>query len=377
MTQNRSRNWCFTINNYVADDLPVTSWVESKKLKCVAFSYEIGESGTPHLQGFICYQTMKSFKQVKSDFCNKAHLEAMKGAVEHSVEYCSKAGPLTIFGTVPMSQKQKGSAGKKAYEDAWEHATRGNLDEIDVGLRVRFYGTFKRIAKDYMGKPCALNTLDNEWIYGPTGTGKSRHTRERFPGAYYKMPNKWWDGYQGEEVVIIEDFDAMHDKLGYHLKIWADHGFFLAEQKGGVVSIRPKKIVITSNYEIRDIWNDKTTYGPLERRFKSVFYGEEKKKELEEMWAARAAADDEAIAAAVLSDILPSTPVPSAESSSPSIIDLVENTSPICPPTIPASIDCSPIAQVNDTGYDADLDLKFLDDVRLNLWPEDPDFVIE
>ncbi len=50
---NQIKNWCFTFNNYSEDDILL---LESKfKEICdkYIFEREIGECGTPHLQGFI------------------------------------------------------------------------------------------------------------------------------------------------------------------------------------------------------------------------------------------------------------------------------------------------------------------------------------
>lgn len=45
------------------------------------------------------------------------------------------------------------------------------------------------------------------WVWGPSGSGKSRWAHETFPEAYTKKPNnKWWDGYDRHAAVIIDDY---------------------------------------------------------------------------------------------------------------------------------------------------------------------------
>lgn len=118
-------------------------------------------------------------------------------------------------------------------------------------------------------------TTTGYWYWGSTGVGKSHAAFKDFPDAYRKTSsNKWWDGYDGHENVIIDDFDKTHNYQGYHLKIWADRYAFIAEQKGGAVMIRPKAIVVTSNYHPKDIWDDDTTLLPILRRFKIVHFQE-------------------------------------------------------------------------------------------------------
>lgn len=128
-----------------------------------------------------------------------------------------------------------------------------------------------------MEKPDDLATSPGQkiglWYYGTTGVGKTHAAVTEFPSAYRKIANnKWWDGYNNEEAVIIDDFDKDHKYMGYHLKIWADRYAFQAEVKGSAKMIRPATICVTSNYHPKEIWEDSHTLDPILRRFKIVHF---------------------------------------------------------------------------------------------------------
>lgn len=61
--------------------------------------------------------------------------------------------------------------------------------------------------------------LINEWYWGIPESGKTSKAASENPLAYWKNPNKWWDGYNNEEVVIIDDWSPNHEYLIWHLKI--------------------------------------------------------------------------------------------------------------------------------------------------------------
>ncbi|AGA18388.1 hypothetical protein [uncultured marine virus] len=263
----QSRNFTFTLNNYTQEHLTTLEiLVEQKAVKGIFYGKEVGESGTPHLQGFICFTTTKSMKQ-----CIKAipgaHVEFMKGTIEQNVAYCSKDNDFVTLGTLPMTQKKKGEAEKERWEEALAAAKEGRFDDIPADIQFRYDRNIKRIYAENKPKPQTLNKLTNEWYCGPSGTGKSKQARDKYPDAYVKLNNKWWDGYADEETVIIDDFDKYDIALSGHLKRWSDHYPFPAEFKGGVKVIRPKRIIITSNYTPEEIWEEEATLGPIRRRF--------------------------------------------------------------------------------------------------------------
>lgn len=162
---------------------------------------------------------------------------------------------------------------KKRFDDAFVAAKNGQYDLIPTDLRVRYYATWKKIRCEYGG--VGLTNLDpttkHYWFVGVAGSGKSRCARENFSNFFLKNAcNKWWDGYDGEENVIIDDFDKKHgDYMSYYLKIWADIYPFNAEVKGSNTGcIRPKCVVVTSNWSPSEIWSDDKDLQPILRRFR-------------------------------------------------------------------------------------------------------------
>lgn len=266
---NRYLGWCWTLNNPSEEDhAELQKLQDSAVYKYLVFGRETGEEGTPHLQGYIMLKLKKALSGVKK-LITRAHWESQRGTFTQAIEYCKKDGDFFEDGVPPMDQSLKGKRGREYWDEQKDLAKKGRLDEVDPHLFVTAYRSLKAIEKDFAPMPEPLDDPCGHWYYGATGLGKSHSARSDFPGFYLKMCNKWWDGYQNEENVIIEDFDKKHgEHLGHHLKIWADKYPFPAEIKGGKINIRPKNIIITSNYSPDEIWSDLATIDPIRRRFK-------------------------------------------------------------------------------------------------------------
>jgi len=89
-TSSRARSWCFTLNNYTDQEFKdLTSWLAQKhKYIC---GQEVGEGGTPHLQGYFIAKNALRFDSLKKAW-PRVHWEMARGTRDQNVAYCSKEG---------------------------------------------------------------------------------------------------------------------------------------------------------------------------------------------------------------------------------------------------------------------------------------------
>jgi len=116
--------------------------------------------------------------------------------------------------------------------------------------------------------------MDVRIYYGPPGTGKTRSVYDEFglDDVYQKMVGKWWDGYKGEKVVIIDDFDpdnCFEIVYDFYLKL-LDRYPMRIEYKGGSCQFRSKIIIFTSNVDPKGWWSDKENRGAFFRRVNTI-----------------------------------------------------------------------------------------------------------
>lgn len=262
------RCFLFTWNNYDESSIEYLRSEIVPKSKYVIWGKEIApNTGTPHLQGFVQFPNQKSVGACIKLFPGN-HITPV--TVDNGcAKYSTKDGDYEEHGVRPMTPKEKGAREIERWERTRNLAKAGTIEEVDADIYLRMYRTLKEIAKDHMPDVDSIPELENEWIYGVSGSGKTRGVLERYPEAYLKTCNKWWDGYQGEETVLIDDIDETHKCLVHHLKIWGDHKPFLAETKGGMKKIRPKRIICTSNVPLSEM-AEHPHLEALKRRYKEV-----------------------------------------------------------------------------------------------------------
>lgn len=269
-TNDRCRRFCFTWNNYPLDaEEQLRCFFDRKHAVYLVFGREVGESGTPHLQGYVHLKDAITFRALKSQLPS-VHIERARGDGAQNRAYCTKDADFVEIGTLPV---EKGKAGKEAWALILRKAEEGDWTWIKSEYPRVWINTYSKLQS--LRKP-QLGVIDgdimNEWWYGETGTGKSRLAWEKYGSiCYQKMLNKWWDGYDNEEVVIIEEWSPKNEVTASALKIWADRYPFAAQIKGGVLQkIRPRKIIVISNYRLSDCFPDSRDREPVARRFQEI-----------------------------------------------------------------------------------------------------------
>jgi len=92
-----------------------------------------------------------------------------------------------------------------------------------------------------------------EWRWGTTGTGKTKGAIDKHPESFYiKDGTQWWDGYEQQDAIIIDDFDGrwpFRDLL--RLLDWNP---YQGQTKGGYVKINSPHIYITCEFEPSTYW---------------------------------------------------------------------------------------------------------------------------
>ena len=100
-TINPAIRWCFTLNNYTLKDLNLIVSIIPKSCRFGIVAKEVGEQGTPHLQGYIEFKVRR--RPLNHFGLKSIHWELAKGSKECNVEYCSKQDPKPYLFPTPYS----------------------------------------------------------------------------------------------------------------------------------------------------------------------------------------------------------------------------------------------------------------------------------
>lgn len=100
----RHRRFVFTLNNPTDEEKTVVAALcNSDDVTYGIVGREQGESGTPHLQGFVIFARDITLPSAKTQISARAHLEPARGSSKQASDYCKKDGDFDEYGECPIT----------------------------------------------------------------------------------------------------------------------------------------------------------------------------------------------------------------------------------------------------------------------------------
>lgn len=252
------RTWCGTV--WLLEDI---EFIKALNYKYLFIGHpEETKEGQIHYHCLIRFENPRYMPKTIN-----AHWEPCNNVTKF-LHYSTKEGN-AIFEDGELNPNPANLEEWREFINECKNKTPRELIESPVSKTYARYRSFAGEVHNIFREVAILDgELKNEWWWGPAGTGKSSKAFTEYPNAYIKSLNKWWDGYSEQEVVIIDDWGPNQECLVDHLKHWADRYPFPAEIKGSSIKIRPKKIIVTSNYPIETCFQREEDQEAIRRRFK-------------------------------------------------------------------------------------------------------------
>lgn len=233
-----SQAWSFTWNN------PPETAIETLKdlphLYLIIGTETAPTTGTKHLQGYIQFPNQWSFEHVTS--VNKAiHWERSRGSPAENRTYCSKESITLESGKLPKPGR------RTDIDDVRDIIKNGGTMNDVVNTTTSYQAArFGELYLKYASPKKRTNPPTVKWIWGPTGTGKTKLAFEEAKDPWISNKSlQWWDGYFGQKDIIIDDFRG--DFCTFHelLRI-LDRYPYRVMNKGGSCELLAENIWITS-----------------------------------------------------------------------------------------------------------------------------------
>lgn len=271
----RSRGWCFTIFNYEEEYDNII-----RKLNKNSTYYIIGKeicptTGNKHLQGYAYYKNAITGKSMLSKLTPTASIERANGTAQQNYDYCSKEMDFIEHGEMPKQGERVDlitlanqiKEGKKKVNDL----------AMENPYTYHCYGrTLEKIENITINKNFRKHMTKGIWLYGPTGVGKSHIAFNNFgeydESTHYTHPSndgKWWDGYTGQKIVIINDFRA-NIPFSDLLQLVDKWPYKVPRRFVGPIQFTSEIVIITSSMHPRNAYNNiaqTDDIGQLYRRF--------------------------------------------------------------------------------------------------------------
>lgn len=221
---------------------------DDARVSFFVFQGEIGESGTPHIQGYVEFTGPQRVGACTKILGGHAHVEVRWGTQQQAIDYCTKDGGVTC--AIQEGEKAPGQ-GIRGDVKALHVALAGGASEATIAdehfsLYMRYH---TGIAKYRLLKSVARSERTPLHVFiGPTGTGKS-YAAARISGGpgdhFYFDTWPWFDGFSGTQGIIFDEFCG---GIPFNrLLCLLDENPVRVQTKGGYVQFNPAFLAICTN----------------------------------------------------------------------------------------------------------------------------------
>lgn len=257
----RSRNWAFTDFGDDDEDPDYTQYEDLQSNVANGIRFVIAgketcpDTGKIHVQGYAQFSSPISLSTAQRilNLPNR-HFEVCKGTSEENEKYCSKDGDFVAFGTyIQMGQRTDVDEIRVMLND---NVSMLKIAEANFPLYLRSYRAFATyqnlVQQEQRSEFRHVRTII---LAGRTGCGKTRSAMSLSP---YKIQGStraltWFDGYGGEDTLLIDEFDSCSVPIEQMLSLLDGHPTRLPI-KGGFTYANWTKVIITTN-QISPLYN--------------------------------------------------------------------------------------------------------------------------
>lgn len=265
-------------------------------LKYCVFQRERGENtGTEHIQMYLEFSKQIRFNRLKS-FFPTAHIEKRKGTRKQARDYCMKEetriGEVVEIGSFVDNQGRRSDL-----EDIVRMIKEGATDmEILSEYPSQYFLYNKHVAK--VRELITKEKYTKEWrdvvviyIWGDTGTGKSRYVREKHGYENIYVVNDYgsgaFDSYTNQDILILEEFRSDFT-LKFLLQLLDGYPLRLPARYFDKVACFSRVYIISNipmDEQYRNIQEKESpSWSALNRRIKyKVWFGHDYKTNLDKM----------------------------------------------------------------------------------------------
>jgi len=240
----------FTLNNYTDDEQEALRVLGAgEQVNYLVFGREVGETGTPHLQGYVEWTSGVSVATSRRRLGGRAHVEMRMGTSSQAADYCKKDGEFEESGTISQPGRRSDMEALKADLEAGSNLRSVSRDHFSSFVRyhrgIMLYRSLNAEPRDF--------PTEVRLYWGIADGGKTRRCFEESEDAWVWGGDHWFDGYDQQEHVIMDDFRGSCMKPSMFLKI-TDRYPCQVPVKGAFVNWRPRIMWITSNVDPREWW---------------------------------------------------------------------------------------------------------------------------